>query len=210
MTTTWVGDRAMLRRIEGDIAMANRSAIALYRSLNARAFDEVEDVVVGARSVLVMLAPGAEPSDGLQQALHAEIEPDAGPTANRHEIAVRYGGDDGPDLAEVAAAHGISAEDVVRIHSSAIYTVALIGFSPGFPYLLGLDPRIATPRLDSPRVRVPAGSVGIGGTWSGVYPSETPGGWRIIGRCEAALFDAGSDPPALLAPGDTVGFTPTR
>jgi KipI family sensor histidine kinase inhibitor len=210
MTTIWVGDRAMLRRIEGDIAMANRSAIALYRSLNAAEFDEVEDVVVGARSVLVMLSPGAEPSDGLRQALRAEIEPDAGPRPNRHEIAVRYGGDDGPDLDEVAAAHGISAEEVVRIHSSASYTVALIGFSPGFPYLLGLDSRIATPRLDSPRVRVPAGSVGIGGTWSGIYPSETPGGWRLIGRCEAALFDAGRDPPALLAPGDTVGFTPAR
>jgi KipI family sensor histidine kinase inhibitor len=94
----------------------------------------------------------------------------------------------------------------VRRHTAAVYTVAFVGFSPGFPYLLGLDPSLRVPRLDSPRTSVPAGSVGIGGDQTGVYPTATPGGWRLIGRTSTALFDPRLDPPALLRAGDTVRF----
>lgn len=130
--------------------------------------------------------------------------------ARRVEIAVRYGGDDGPDLAAVAAHSGLSPEEVVARHCAPDYRVAMLGFAPGFPYLLGLDPRLATPRLSQPRLRVAAGSVGIGGAQTGIYPQAGPGGWRILGRTRVRLFDPPRDPPSLLQPGDMVRFVPER
>lgn len=124
----------------------------------------------------------------------------------RVEIPVRYGGTAGPDLAFVAQHNRLAAEEVVRIHTSREYPVYLMGFSPGFPYLGGMDPAIATPRLTTPRTRVPAGSVGIAGEQTGVYPRESPGGWQLIGQTDAPLFDLARDPPFLLAPGDIVTF----
>lgn len=123
-------------------------------------------------------------------------------------IPVHYGGENGPDLDFVAAFHHISTEEVVRRHTGGVYRVGMMGFTPGFPYLMGLDPSIATPRLDTPRVQVPAGSVGIAGEQTGVYPLESPGGWQIIGRTEKILFDPGIAPHFLLSPGDTVRFVP--
>jgi len=124
------------------------------------------------------------------------------------EIPVRYGGEFGPDLAEVARHTGLSPERVVELHSSAEYLVYFLGFSPGFPYLGGMPPELATPRLPAPRRRVPAGSVAIGGAQTGIYPLESPGGWRLIGRTPLRLFDAAAEPPALLAIGDRVRFVP--
>lgn len=124
------------------------------------------------------------------------------------EIPVRYGGADGPDLAEVAALHGLRPEAVVELHCSVPYTVFMLGFSPGFAYLGVLPAALATPRRRTPRTRVPAGSVGIAGTQTGVYPRATPGGWRLIGRTDAVVWDPLRDPPALLAPGDVVRFRP--
>jgi KipI family sensor histidine kinase inhibitor len=124
------------------------------------------------------------------------------------EIPTVYGGKDGPDLDFVAAYHHISPEDVVRIHAGAVYQVYMLGFTPGFAYLGGMDPLIAAPRLAKPRTKVPAGSVGIAGVQTGVYPLETPGGWRIIGRTPLRLFDLLAEPPVILAPGDEVRFMP--
>ncbi|MFD0697336.1 5-oxoprolinase subunit PxpB [Paenibacillus sp. GCM10027628] len=125
------------------------------------------------------------------------------------EIPVCYGGLFGPDLEEVAVYHGIAAEEVIRHHTSPIYPVYMIGFAPGFPYLGGMDDRIATPRRTIPRVRIPAGSVGIGGSQTGIYPLETPGGWNLIGRTPLALFQPrASNPPSLLKVGDQVRFVP--
>jgi KipI family sensor histidine kinase inhibitor len=124
------------------------------------------------------------------------------------EIPVCYGGEHGPDLDDVANASGLTAAQVVERHAQGEYLVAMLGFSPGFPYLLGLDPALAVPRLATPRVRVPAGSVGIGGAQTGVYPNEGPGGWRLIGRTPQVLFDAQRDPPSFLLPGDRVRFVP--
>ncbi|HET9482549.1 MAG TPA: 5-oxoprolinase subunit PxpB, partial [Xanthomonadales bacterium] len=121
-------------------------------------------------------------------------------------IPVCYGGDSGPDLDAVAKHTGLSAHDVVARHAAGDYRVAMLGFQPGFPYLIGLDPALATPRHATPRPRVAAGSVGIGGAQTGVYPREAPGGWQLIGRTPLALFDAARKPPALLAPGDRVRF----
>jgi inhibitor of KinA len=126
------------------------------------------------------------------------------------EIPVCYGGEFGPDLASVAEHARLTPEQVIELHSSASYLVYFLGFSPGFPYLGGLPENLATPRLPAPRKRVPAGSVAIGGSQTGVYPMESPGGWRIIGRTSLRLFDPDASPPALLRAGDTVRFIPQR
>ncbi len=122
------------------------------------------------------------------------------------EIPVCYGGDFGPDLAEVAALAGLDEAATIAAHAAASYRVAMLGFAPGFPYLLGLDPRLHAPRRAQPRTRVPAGSVAIGGAQTGIYPRALPGGWQIIGRTPLALFDAARTAPALLAPGQRVRF----
>jgi inhibitor of KinA len=123
-------------------------------------------------------------------------------------IPVCYGGEFGPDLELVAQHNGLSAADVVRIHSEADYLTYMIGFAPGFPYLGGMAARIAAPRRSAPRLRIPAGSVGIAGTQTGVYPIETPGGWQLIGRTPRALFRPRAHPPSLLRTGDLVRFRP--
>ena len=123
-------------------------------------------------------------------------------------LPVRYGGADGPDLDAVARLHHCTPADVVARHAAPIYDVVMLGFLPGFPYLSGLPETLHTPRLAVPRALVPAGSVGIGGAQTGVYPCASPGGWRLIGRTDMSLFDVQADPPALLRPGDRVRFVP--
>jgi KipI family sensor histidine kinase inhibitor len=123
------------------------------------------------------------------------------------EIPVAYGGSNGPDLGFVAELHGMTVDEVIRIHTSREYPVFMMGFTPGFPYLGGMNPAIATPRLSTPRSRVPAGSVGIAGEQTGVYPVDSPGGWRIIGYTKEKLFDRDRQPPFLLSPGDIVRFS---
>ncbi|KRF21571.1 hypothetical protein ASG93_09440 [Paenibacillus sp. Soil787] len=122
------------------------------------------------------------------------------------EIPVCYGEDYGPDLADVAAYHHVSKKEIVNLHASQVYPVYMIGFAPGFPYLGGLNDKLATPRKSVPRTRIPVGSVGIGGAQTGIYPFETPGGWNLIGRTPLALFRPESDPPSLLKVGDQVRF----
>lgn len=122
------------------------------------------------------------------------------------EVPVCYGGEFGPDLDEAAAITGLPADTLIARHCAPEYTVAMLGFAPGFPFLIGLDPALAMPRLSSPRTRVPGGSVAIGGRQTGIYPRESPGGWRILGRTPLTLFDPEHDPPALLSPGDRLRF----
>jgi KipI family sensor histidine kinase inhibitor len=131
----------------------------------------------------------------------------AGPVA-AIEIPVRYGGVDGPDLDAVAELHGLRPADVAELHAGARYRVLFLGFAPGFGYLGGLPATLATARRASPRERVPAGSVGIAGGQTAVYPLAMPGGWQLIGRTDAVLFDPTRDPPALLRPGASVRFVP--
>jgi inhibitor of KinA len=128
------------------------------------------------------------------------------PAARQVEIAVCYGGDFGPDLAEVASRAGLGEDEVVSLHAGGDYLVHAIGFTPGFPYLGGLPDALRTPRRDTPRLRVPAGSVAIGASQTGIYPVDSPGGWHIIGRTAVALFNARREPAALLRPGDRVRF----
>jgi len=124
------------------------------------------------------------------------------------EIPTVYGGEFGPDIEFVAQHNGLTTDDVIEIHSKPLYRVYMLGFTPGFAYLGGMDERIATPRLEKPRLKVPAGSVGIAGKQTGIYPIESPGGWRLIGRTPLRLFTPEKDPPTLLQPGDYVKFIP--
>ncbi len=201
-TWTWFGDSAITRTFEGSDEEANARAIAAWRALSVDPPFEVTDVIPAARSVTIVLRPGMSPSEGLRTLVEADQPPSVEAGAD-HVIAATY---DGEDLAVVAALHELSPAELIELHAGAIYTVAFVGFSPGFAYLAGLPPLLQTPRRDSPRTRVPAGSVGIGGQWTGIYPSATPGGWRLIGHAAASLFDA--ERGALLRPGDRVRFEP--
>jgi KipI family sensor histidine kinase inhibitor len=168
-------------------------------------------------SVLVPFDPVAvEPDEarGVVAALLSELPGQPQPTVEADragalvEIPVRYGGDDGPDLADVAALNDLRQSDVIEVHARTEYRVFFLGFAPGFAYLGPVSAQIATPRLAAPRERIPAGSVGIAGQGTAVYPFELPGGWRIIGRTDVAMWDLRRDSPALLRPGDRVRFVP--
>ncbi len=196
-------------RAAGDAALlveAAGAAGALAAALRAERIPGVLDAIAGAHTVLVLTEPGSWDLDELASRVSAV--PDAGvdPAGQAAaEIPVRY---DGPDLAEVARLTGLVPGEVIARHAAREYTVGWLGFSPGFGYLTGLDPALQVPRLAAPRLRVPAGSVAIAGELAAVYPSESPGGWRLLGRTTTALWDAGRDPPALLAPGMRVRFRP--
>lgn len=194
------GDGALLVET-GDLAAAHR----LHAALRAEPPAGVVDVVPGERTVLVVAGPSAD-LDRLAALLPAlPLPDDAGGGAEPVEIPVVY---DGADLDEVAELTGLSRDEVVRRHSAATYTVAYLGFSPGFGYLTGLDPALRVARRASPRTSVPAGSVAIADRYAAVYPSPSPGGWRLLGRSGLRLWDATRDPPALLRPGMRVRFVP--
>ncbi|NQX71844.1 5-oxoprolinase subunit PxpB [Paenibacillus alba] len=142
----------------------------------------------------------------MAQYVRQENESQMSELGNIVEIPVCYGGSYGPDLPDVAAYHQVSPEEIVRLHTACVYPVYMIGFAPGFPYLGGLSERLATPRKSEPRTKIPAGSVGIGGAQTGIYPFETPGGWNLIGCTPLALFRPDAHPPSLLEAGDRVRF----
>jgi KipI family sensor histidine kinase inhibitor len=195
-----VGESAFLLELGSTVEV-----LAARRLVDAELGDGLRELVPGASTLLVV----AELDRALDARRLGELEHaarQAAPSAaaaRTHTIAVRY---DGPDLAAVAAHAGVAADEVVALHAAAEYRVAFVGFQPGFAYLAGLPAALHAPRRPSPRPRVPAGSVAIGGPWTGVYPLATPGGWNLIGTSDALLFDAARDRPALLEPGDAVRF----
>lgn len=164
------------------------------------ALHEEVDAVLGARTVLLRGEPSA-----LRELVDRSGPQDIAATepGEAIEIPVTY---DGPDLADVAGHTGLSEDEVVAAHTGTPWTVAFGGFAPGFAYLVGGDERLVVPRRETPRTSVPAGSVGLAGEFSGVYPRSSPGGWQLIGRTDAVMFDVDRDPPALLTPGAHVRF----
>ena len=203
------GDSALLvqlpERIDPDV---NAWCIALGRAVEQRG-GAISDVVVGYCSVTVYFDPLSTDARWLEAEI-ASIASNLGELAQDTggfvEVPVCYGGDFGPDLAEVARFGNCSPEDVITIHSSATYRVYMVGFVPGFAYLAEVDRRIAAPRRPSPRTAVPAGSVAIAGGQTGIYPSSTPGGWNIIGRTPVKPYEPSRREPFLLKAGDRVRF----
>lgn len=202
------GDRAVTLELGNAIDLElNRRVLALSRVISSLA--GVIETVPTYRSLLVEFDPALlTPDDIIAQASGSIGAAVAAGPARRVTLPTRYGGECGPDLAHVAEVHGLSANEVISLHVARDYPVYMLGFSPGFPYLGGLDERIATPRLDRPRTRVPAGSVGIADRQTGVYPQATPGGWQIIGRTPVPLFAPDAPEPVLLRAGDLLRFRP--
>lgn len=200
-------DAWLLRLAPGSDANARAHALAARLRADAPAW--LRDVVPAWNSVGVCFDPAQiDPDDALAW---LQTPRDGGPdatlaTPRTIEIPVCYGGEHGIDLDTAAAELGLTPDAMVERHVAPLYTVAMIGFMPGFPYLDGLDPALALPRLATPRSRVPAGSVGIGGAQTGIYPRESPGGWRLLGRTPLTLFDPAAEPPSRLLPGDRVRF----
>jgi len=204
------GDSALL--IEWDEAIdpeINSRAIATAAAIREAAIPGLRDIVSTYRSVAVFFNPLQIEPDGLSAVLsRLSGEPRQAAGGNTIEVPVVYGGEAGPDLAAVADWAGLSADAVIARHSGTEYRVFMLGFLPGFAYLGPVDTAIAAPRRSTPRVRVPTGSVGIAGRFTGVYPRESPGGWQLIGRSAAKVFDVTRMRPSLFAPGDVVRFKP--
>ena len=210
-----VGDAALLLTLGDEVApdvndLVHRVVAEL--AAPAAAVGGLGTPVPAYASVLLPFDPDALAETAARAMIRAALRRAlAGPTAapgRLVEVPVRYGGPDGPDLAEVAERTGRSEADVVALHAGPEYRVFLVGFVPGFPYLGVLPEGLALPRRATPRVRIPAGSVAIAGRQTGIYPFATPGGWHLLGRTDAPVWDARRDPPALLAPGDRVRFVP--
>jgi KipI family sensor histidine kinase inhibitor len=193
----------------GDAALlvdAGDAALGVYAALLDRPLEGVTDLVPAARTVLVRFDPAVVPAPRLERRL-AEVRPVpvAAGSGELVTVPVHY---DGADLAEVGRLTGLGEDGVIEAHAAARYVVAFSGFAPGFGYLTGLDPRLRLPRRGTPRVRVPAGAVGVAGEFTGVYPRSSPGGWHLLGRTSVPLWDPRRTPPALLRPGTRVRFEP--
>lgn len=195
------GESALLVET-GSAQRAHALAVAVRASV-----PHVLAVVPGFESLLVELDPAADLAGAVGQLerLVAGVG-DVAVAGRDLTIPVTYGGDAGPDLADVARLCGLSEEEVIERHLGSELRVLFLGFAPGFAYLGGLADELRVPRLATPRTRTPAGSVAIAGSMSGIYPADLPGGWRIIGRTDLTLFDPLRSPPALLAPGDRIRF----
>jgi inhibitor of KinA len=210
-----LGDSSLVVRFGDRIDPAlHRRVMSLAAYLDAHPIPGIVEYVPAFASLAIHYDPlriARSPSSyellvsTLQQSI-ARMEEPASHEARIVEIPVCYGGEFGPDLEYVAAYHRLSIEEVISLHSGGSYRIYMIGFAPGFPYLGGMNERIATPRRSTPRSRVPAGSVAIGGMQTGVYPIESPGGWHLIGRTPLRLFRPERVPPVLLRAGDTIRF----
>ena len=204
----WTGaeDAAIYRAVR-------RITAALNHAASSNSLDRLTSIVPAFHSITVHYCPSRMSFENaarlIEQALNdAESYPPA--TSNRIEVPVCFDAAFALDLADIAAVHGLSPEDIIHRFCSAEYSVRMIGFSPGFPYLSGLPSELATPRRSAPRLKVPQGSVAIGGSQAGIYSQETPGGWNIIGRTPVRLFRAERLQPCLLTAGDQVRFLPIQ
>ena len=208
----WLGDSCVSIQFGDTIDPAvNARCVAVAASIENRGLRGIRDVVPSYTAVTIHFDPRVIDRRGLSAELdsfaiaHAPVSNLSGKVV---EVPVTYGGDAGPDLTAVAAFGRCSEADVVHLHASTSYHVYMMGFLPGFAYMGPVDARIAMPRLETPRLRVAAGSVGIAGAQTGIYPCDTPGGWRIIGRTSLKLFDAAREEAFLLKAGDRVRFVP--
>jgi KipI family sensor histidine kinase inhibitor len=206
-----VGDAAMTVEVGDRLDPAtNARVLSLDRDLATSPFEGFREAVPTHRSLLVLFDPAAVRFAALVPELIARAARNRAPPvpSRLHEIPAEYGGAGGPDLAALARERGLSETDLARLHAAGVYAVFMLGFTPGFAYLGLLPEALECPRRATPRVRVPAGSVALAGRQTGIYPVASPGGWQLIGRTSARLFDPFREEPALLAPGDRVRFVP--
>lgn len=206
-----LGESAVVLELEPPVTLESQRRI-WWLTQRLADVPSVVETIPGMNNITVVLRePKALALDAIERLQRWWEESEAmDPPSRQVTLPVIYGGDMGPDLADVARYTGLSEKQVVEQHAAGEYVVYFVGFQPGFPYLGGLPAALATPRRAEPRLSVPAGSVGIGGNQTGVYPLPTPGGWQIIGRTPQALFDPTQEPPGLLMPGDTVRFVPQK
>jgi KipI family sensor histidine kinase inhibitor len=183
---------------------ANRAAVAAARALSGR--PGLLDAVPGARTLFVTCGPGFDRASFERDLSGSAAAPAMAGSGRAVRVPVHYGGPAALDLEELARGLGVSPGEVAHRHAAASYRVAFLGFAPGFGYCVGLPEELHAARLSTPRTRVAAGTLAVGGSYTGVYPSDTPGGWRLIGRSPARFFDPAGDPPTLLLPGDSVAF----
>ena len=203
------GDSAMVVEFGDSDDSANDRAIALAARIRAVALEGVRDVVPALKTVGVHFDPLRVTRNRLSSVILSMQDDQDGQrpdSTTLHQIPVCYGGAYGPDLADVAGLTGLSEDAVVSEHAEPVYRVQMLGFLPGFAYMGPVRPAIAIPRRSTPRVAIPAGSVAIAGPQTGIYPSETPGGWHIIGRTWVRPFDMDRVTPFLFSPGDRVQF----
>lgn len=206
-----LGEKTVVLELEPPMTLQSQQRIwGLAERLNHH--EAVQEAIPGMNNLTVLLAqPQQVALDAIERLQRWWEESESLLFEPRDiDIPVTYGGDAGPDLALVASRCGMSEKQVVEAHSSARYIVYFLGFQPGFAYLGGLDEKLHVPRRAEPRLQVAAGSVGIGGAQTGIYPLSTPGGWQLIGRTSLRLFNPQSMPPTLLRPGDSVRFLPQK
>lgn len=208
-----LGDSALVVRVVDDFHPETSLAAVLtaLRQLEKEAIPGVIELAPAYSTIGIFFDPAQTAFEALQTKIESVLD-NAEPAEHRAatgktiEVPVCYEEEFAPDLREVAWHARLSAHQVIQRHSEAPYRVTCVGFTPGFPYLSGLPAELATPRRDSPRKEIPAGSVAIGGTQTGIYPSKSPGGWNIIGRTPLSLFEVKREPPALFQAGDRVRF----
>ena len=209
-----LGDSALLVRVveKFEAEESLDAVLRATRQLERAKIPGVTELVPAYTTIGIFFDRGRmEAFDELRTIIERALEQDLEKTpfratASTIEVPVCYESEFAPDLDEIARHAGLSQDEIIQRHSSAIYRVSCVGFTPGFAYLSGLPPELATPRRASPRKEVPAGAVAIGGTQTGVYPRKSPGGWNIIGRAPLRFFDVERDPPALFQAGDRVRF----
>lgn len=205
-----LGDSVILVRLGDEIDFSvNQCVHALANLIEASSIQGVIETVPAYATLLVHYDPLAVSFAQVRDFLRGKLSQAEGSAARnpkRIVVPVRYGGEFGPDLESVARHLHLQVEDVIRLHSGRTYTVFMMGFTPGFPYMGKLDNALVVPRLATPRTRVPAGTVAIAGSQTGIYPVASPGGWQLIGWTPLQLFDPNSDAPFLFAPGDEVKF----
>jgi inhibitor of KinA len=206
------GDAALVVEFGDTIdPVVNRRVRELLFAVEHAGLDGIRDLVPSYRSLLVAYDPLRTTFGALRDRLadiEAHVSDQPVPPPRVVDIPTAYGGAFGPDLPFVAGHNGLTEDEVVAIHAGADYLVYMMGFSPGFTYLGGMSERIAAPRLETPRTAIPAGSVGIAQRQTGIYPVESPGGWRLIGRTPVSLFDPSRNPPVIVDAGDYIRFVP--
>lgn len=206
------GDSALLLQFEQRIGEdVNRRISATVKLLKMQQIEGIVDMIPAYASLLVQYNPLVIRYEEIYKRVSAIVKMDTKVESMEKkvwEIPVLYGGELGPDFSYVAEHAGISGEELIRLHSEKDYLVYMLGFLPGFTYLGGLEEKLHTPRLENPRVKIPAGSVGIGGSQTGVYPVDSPGGWQLIGRTPVKMYDPEKQDPILVQPGEYIHFYP--